>query len=88
MSPDDADAAKSLAIEVNGVKEEIVQNGAAVESESIRAKDEKESTTLAVRRALHRAGTSYNSLPPPGALLTGKQEHCMAILEFDQATCC
>jgi len=87
MSPEDADAAQSPAIEVNGVKEEATQNGTAVESESISAKDGKESTTIAVRRALQRSGTSYNSLPPPGALLTGKQEHCMAILEFDQANC-
>jgi len=32
---------------------------------------------LAARQALQRAAASYQSMPPEGALLTGKQEHCM-----------
>jgi len=86
MSPDDPDTVQSPLIEVNGVKEEATQNGAAVEPQPTRTNDEKESATLAVRRALQRAGTSYSSIPPPGALLTGKQEHCMAILKLDRVT--
>jgi hypothetical protein len=31
-----------------------------------------------IRQRLTRAGDSYTSVPPEGAILTGKQEHCTA----------
>jgi hypothetical protein len=35
---------------------------------------------LAARQALQRAAASYQSMPPEGSILTGKQEHCTFFL--------
>ncbi len=70
MGLDASDGAPAPDVKVNGVP---------LDSEE-QATHKSEATTIdpiqAVRQKLLRSGTSYSSIPPPGSILTGKQEHC------------
>ena len=74
MGHDAVDGAPTPHVEVNGIpleatveaEEQTKHQSEAAETDSIQA----------IRQKLQRSGTSYSSIPPPGSILTGKQEHC------------
>lgn len=49
---------------------------AAIRRRPVQHETTSTETQELVRQRLQRAGTSYASVPPPGSVLTGKQEHC------------
>lgn len=74
MGYDNSDGAPAPDVEANGV----LMDSIVKPEEQARQKREASGTdsTHAIRRILERAGSSYTSIPPPGSILTGKQEHC------------
>ncbi len=77
MGHDDSDGAPPPHVEVNGARLDTIVKP----EEQARHKCEASRTdsTQAIRGKLQRSGTSYASIPPPGSVLTGKQEHCTKV---------
>ena len=74
MGHENGDGAPALDVKVNGVPLDSI----AKLEEQTRQKLEVSRTDAiqAARQKLQRSGGSYTSTPPPGSILTGKQEHC------------
>jgi len=74
MGQDASDGAPAPDVKVNGVPLDSIVNPEGQANHNF--EPSRTDSTQAVRQKLLRSGTSYASLPPPGSILTGKQEHC------------